>query len=205
MASQLGTSQGTLGDETTSPAPSRPRALSRTQPKASVADPVLRNALRYTISAREYESLHKYVLSRSRLVRRKVPSVNTVETYLGGGKDGAKGKGKQREDSSASNGGGGDTYNARAIRHALRVFIATGLGMKAYNVILGRIKGQKEYAVHLVYHNKMNTNINQLVISDEEGAIVQIIDTATIVISFHDSTPIPIAVPIPESSTRSVA
>lgn len=117
-----------------------------------MADPVLRNALRYTISAREYESLHKYVLSRSRLLKRKVPAVYTVERFLDeGNKEDGKGKGKARESSSSSggSGGGGDTYNARAIRHALRVFIATGLGMKAYNVIMGRIKGQKEYAIPL--------------------------------------------------------
>jgi hypothetical protein len=65
-----------------------------------------------------------------------------------------KGKGKGREGSSASNGSGGDTYNARAIRHALRIFVATGLGMKAYDLIMGRLKGQKECAIpnsHPVY------------------------------------------------------
>ncbi|KAH6645067.1 hypothetical protein BKA67DRAFT_586834 [Truncatella angustata] len=122
---------------------SRPPASSKSQARTSAADPVLRNALRYTISAREYESLHKYVLSRSRLLKRRAPSANTVERYMdGGAKDGGKGKGKAKEGSAS--GGGGDTYNARAIRHALRVFIATGLGMKAYNVLMARLKGQKD-------------------------------------------------------------
>lgn len=80
-------------------------------------------------------------------MKKRAPSVNAVEKYMGSeSKDGGKDKGKAREGSTAANGSGGDSYNARAIRHALRVFIATGLGMKAYNVIVGRLKGQKEYA-----------------------------------------------------------
>lgn len=134
--------------------PSRPRAGSRAQPRPlpaslSVADPILRNAIRYTISAREYESLHKYVLSRSRLLRRRAPSVNAVERYLDAGsssrdKDGgARGKGKPRP-KDASAGDRGDTYNARAIRHALRVFFATGLGLKVYGLVMAKLKGQKD-------------------------------------------------------------
>ncbi|KAI0116709.1 hypothetical protein F4814DRAFT_439315 [Daldinia grandis] len=126
---------------------SRPRANSKPKPRSAV-DPVLRNALRYTISAREYETLHKYVLSRSRLLRKRIPSVNAVERYMDGGgrgsvsdRDAGRGKGKEK----AANGGisRGDTYNARTIRDVLRVFIATGLGMKAYETILARVKGQK--------------------------------------------------------------
>ncbi|RYP70599.1 hypothetical protein DL769_004921 [Monosporascus sp. CRB-8-3] len=132
---------------------SRPRAGSKSKPKTP-ADPILRNALRYTISAREYEKLHKYVLSRSRLLKKRMPSVNAVENYMEGTssrrtsisrRDTGKGKGGEddivKEDSSRM---GGDTYNARAIRHALRVFIATGLGMKAYEVAIARLKGGKE-------------------------------------------------------------
>ncbi|OTB10265.1 hypothetical protein K445DRAFT_323129 [Daldinia sp. EC12] len=124
---------------------SRPRANSKPKSKSAV-DPVLRNALRYTISAREYETLHKYVLSRSRLLRKRVPSVNAVEKYMDGGRrgstsdrDASRNKGKEK----ATN-GGGDTYNTRTIRDALRVFIATGLGMRAYETILARIKAQKQ-------------------------------------------------------------
>ena len=116
----------------------------------------MRNALRYTISAREYESLHKYVLSRSRLLRKRAPTVSAVEKYMNGpGEDGTRGKGKGSKAAVASasssssapspSTGGADTYNARAIRHALRLFVATGLGMKLYNTIMARLKGQKEY------------------------------------------------------------
>jgi hypothetical protein len=149
MTSQAGTSKAAPLDISKPFATSRPRAASKSHPK-SAADPILRNALRYTISAREYESLHKYVLSRSRVLRRRVPSVNTVDKYMDGGADSrenetGKGKGKAVESTPSPNGNGGDTYNARAIRHALRVFVATGIGIKAYEVIMARLKGQKEY------------------------------------------------------------
>ncbi|TGJ80077.1 hypothetical protein E0Z10_g8686 [Xylaria hypoxylon] len=138
----------------------RPRAVSAANPKSAV-DPVLRNALRYTISAREYETLHKYVISRSRILRKRAPTVNTVEKYINGensrrgsvGRDVAKGKGKGKGKEKATPpslgpregaGGKADNYNARAIRHALRVFIATGIGAKVYEILLARIKGQKE-------------------------------------------------------------
>ncbi|KAI0601184.1 hypothetical protein F4775DRAFT_589875 [Biscogniauxia sp. FL1348] len=130
-----------------------PRPESKPRP-ASTADPVLRNALRYTISAREYEVLHKYIISRSRLLRKRAPTVNAVERYMEGGNGSArtrassigsagKGKGKGKDKAaSGGRGGGGDSYNARAIRHALRVFIATGLGSKAYETIIARVKGR---------------------------------------------------------------
>ncbi|KAI0855720.1 hypothetical protein F4860DRAFT_448462 [Xylaria cubensis] len=140
----------------------RPRAASAAKSRsASAVDPVLRNALRYTISAREYETLHKYVISRSRVLRKRAPTVNTVEKYMNGsdsnrrasvsrdaatkGKDKGKGKENAAPGSLAPRGGGsGDSYNARAIRHALRIFVATGIGAKAFEIILARVKGQQE-------------------------------------------------------------
>ncbi|KAJ8120535.1 hypothetical protein ONZ43_g2776 [Nemania bipapillata] len=121
-------------------------------------DPILRNTLRYTISAREYETLHRYVISRSRILRKRAPTVNTVEKYINGegdrrssvSRDPPKGKGKGKGKDKAPprglqpGGGGGDNHNVRAIRHALRVFVATGLGAKAYEILLARVKGQKE-------------------------------------------------------------
>ncbi|KAI2636816.1 hypothetical protein GGS21DRAFT_513380 [Xylaria nigripes] len=129
----------------------QPSAASSSNPKSAV-DPVLRNALRYTISAREYETLHKYVISRSRLLQKRAPTVSTVEKYINGeSRDSHKGKGKGKEkekekEQNVSLGVRsvmkGDSYNARAIRHALRVFVVTGLGVKAYEIILARVKGQ---------------------------------------------------------------
>lgn len=87
-------------------------------------DPILRNALRYTISPREYAALHKYILSKSRALRRAAPSPGSVEKAL-----------QPRK--------GRDDYNAKAVRHALRVFTATWIGMKAWDAIMRRL-GNKE-------------------------------------------------------------
>ncbi|KAL7820661.1 hypothetical protein V8C26DRAFT_419416 [Trichoderma gracile] len=87
-------------------------------------DPILRNALRYTISPREYAALHKYILSKSRALRRAAPSPSSVDKAL-----------QPRK--------GRDDYNAKAVRHALRVFTATWIGMKAWDVIMRRL-GNKE-------------------------------------------------------------
>ncbi|KAF5553333.1 hypothetical protein FMEXI_2467 [Fusarium mexicanum] len=90
----------------------------------AVNDPVLRNTLRYTISAHEYASLHKYILSRSRVLRRATPTPNRVEKVLQPPK-------------------GGDDYNARTVRHALRVFVMTFLGMKGWDIVAKRM-GKEE-------------------------------------------------------------
>ncbi|KAM0212724.1 hypothetical protein ACHAPQ_002545 [Fusarium lateritium] len=87
---------------------------------AATTDPVLRNTLRYTISAHEYAALHKYILSRSRVLRRSTPTPNRVEKALQPPK-------------------GGDDYNARTVRHALRVFVMTFLGMKGWDVVAKRM------------------------------------------------------------------
>lgn len=103
----------------------RPRATSSSLSSSKAAtDPVLRNALRYTVSAREYAALHKYIISRSRVLRRATPSPSSVDKALQPKK-------------------GGDDYNARAVRHALRVFVATFLGMKGWGAVAKRM-GDKE-------------------------------------------------------------
>ncbi|KND90500.1 hypothetical protein TOPH_04680 [Tolypocladium ophioglossoides CBS 100239] len=88
-------------------------------------DPVLRNTLRYTISAREYATLHKYILSRSRVLRRGAPSPASVDKAL-----------QARR--------GGDDYNVKAVRHALRVFAATWAGMKGWEAVARRMAGDKD-------------------------------------------------------------
>lgn len=85
-------------------------------------DPVMRNALRYTVSAREYAALHKYILSRSRTLRRNAPTPAAVEKSLA------------PTDASASS-----DYNAKAVRHALRVFVTTWAGMKGYEFVSKKI------------------------------------------------------------------
>ncbi|KFY44655.1 hypothetical protein V494_01395 [Pseudogymnoascus sp. VKM F-4513 (FW-928)] len=81
----------------------------------STTDPVLRNTLRYTISAKEYQVLHKYIISRSKVLKRNTPTVSQVEKLV------------DRP--------GRDDHNAAAVRASLRVFLATGAALKAWAVI----------------------------------------------------------------------
>ncbi len=126
----------------------------------STTDPILRNALRYTISAREYATLHKYVISRSRALKKRAPTVDTVQRIIEGarprkltGGKGGKGRGKGGEDGEedkAAAARGADDYNARAVRHSIRVFVATGALMKLWGVVSARLTGKKhEYAAVL--------------------------------------------------------
>lgn len=139
-------------------------------------DPILRNTLRYTISAREYALLHRYVLSRSRQLKKRVPTVETVNRIINNNNNNNNGS------SSSSSGGGGakkssisskekgkeewtvrdvgstsaglkagagamlvaDDYNARAVRHSLRVLVLTAAGMKGYALIAERLMGAKK-------------------------------------------------------------
>lgn len=155
MASRAGPSSAR------SPAPSSSSPSSVTA--RSTTDPILRNALRYTISAREYALLHKYVISRSRVLKKRAPTVDTVQRIMDGtsasahrgrahsmskGVDRRKGKGKEGDgDKAPLVGGGTDDYNARAVRHSIRVFIATGALVKLWEVASARLLGKrKEYA-----------------------------------------------------------
>lgn len=87
-------------------------------------DHIIRNTLRYTVSAREYAALHKYVLSRSRVLRRATPSPASVDKALQPKK-------------------GPDDFNAKAVRHALRVFSITWLGMKGWEAIERRLSSKE--------------------------------------------------------------
>ena len=91
----------------------------------ATTDPVLRNALRYTISAKEYQVLHKYIISRSKVLKRNTPTVSQVEKLV------------QRP--------GRDDHNAAAVRASLRVFLATSASLKAWAVIKQALfKGKAE-------------------------------------------------------------
>lgn len=126
---------------------------------AAAPDPILRNALRYTISAREYALLHRYVISRSRQLRRRAPSVETVNRLMNGDVAKQKRKGKAVEGSLSvidvgNTSAGVDAsptamvvaadYNARAVRHALRVFGVTAAGLKLWELVATRVLGQKK-------------------------------------------------------------
>lgn len=95
-------------------------------PSPAKVDPILRNALRYTISAKEYKTLHQYLLKRSPpSVRKRVPQPPRYTVLV-------------QSD---------DDFNAAAVRASLRVFVATQTGLKLWDLIttniLGRGKSQK--------------------------------------------------------------
>ncbi|KAK3332322.1 hypothetical protein B0T19DRAFT_415338 [Cercophora scortea] len=138
---------------------SSPSSSAPVSRSAAMTDPVLRNALRYTISAREYGLLHKYVISRSRMLKKRAPTVDTVQKIMDGGdttagrsralsstsSDKTQGKKKKKEsDGSVVVGGGADDYNARAIRHSIRVFVATGALMKLFGIVSARLVGGRK-------------------------------------------------------------
>ncbi|PSR84080.1 hypothetical protein BD289DRAFT_369101 [Coniella lustricola] len=148
----------------------------------ATSDPVLRNTLRYTISAREYALLHRYILSRSRQIKKRVPTVETVNKIMNGDpsvnnlnsrklrRRGSKGKERQgssdntplevKDVGSTSAGAGAgagamvgaDDYNARAVRHSLRVFGTTAAAMKLYGLVAERFLGAKRTANKQPFH-----------------------------------------------------
>jgi hypothetical protein len=108
--------------------PPDPAKIPRVSANAT-SDPILRNTLRYTISAREYETLHKYIISRSKLLKRNAPSVVRVEKLL----DRENIAGREK---------GGDDYNAAAVRASLRVFVATAASLRVWEFIGSRFLGR---------------------------------------------------------------
>ncbi|KAH8665891.1 hypothetical protein BGZ60DRAFT_565010 [Tricladium varicosporioides] len=107
----------------------------------STADPILRNALRYTISSKEYETLHKYIISRSKVLRRNAPTVAKVEKLV------------ERP--------GRDDYNAAAVRASLRVFFATGAALKAWGAIKDRLLGaQKQHGKRIPLWKSPNLRLS---------------------------------------------
>jgi len=86
----------------------------------STADPILRNALRYTISAKEYETLHKYIISRSKVLKRNAPTVARVEKII---------------DAKVSTGDHYNDYNASAVRASARVFVASAAALKIWGLV----------------------------------------------------------------------
>ncbi|PHH70154.1 hypothetical protein CDD82_7301 [Ophiocordyceps australis] len=107
----------------------------------ATADAVLRNTLRYTVSAKEYACLHRYILSKSRLVRRHVPSPASVERVLQ-----QQQLQQQQQLPHAADSPGHHDYNARAVRHALRVLVVTWLGSKAWQGVTGRLRAGRDKA-----------------------------------------------------------
>jgi hypothetical protein len=81
--------------------------------KLQPIDPILRNALRYTISAKEYQLLHQYLLSRAPVVKKRTIHPKRYDAI-------AKGR---------------DDYNVAAFRASLRLGVVTFSGLKAWELI----------------------------------------------------------------------
>lgn len=103
--------------------PSDPYPSPPPSPSQIKADPILRNALRYTLSAKEYETLHQYLISRSPPAVRKRAFQPPKYAALVQTKD---------------------DYNGAAIRASLRVFIATQTGLKLWDLIKGTLFARRE-------------------------------------------------------------
>ena len=86
-------------------------------PAKGKVDPILRNALRYTISQKEYEILHRYLLTRSPpAIRKKAPPPEKYHRIVQKGED----------------------YNAAALRTSLRVFVISQAGLQLWDRISTR-------------------------------------------------------------------
>ena len=85
---------------------------------------VLRNALRYTISEKEYRVFHEYLITHSpKAVRRKALPPSKYKSVV------------------RSN----DDFNASAIRASLRVFVASQAGLKAWDLIKDYLFTKREH------------------------------------------------------------
>lgn len=93
-------------------------------------DPITRTALRYSISPREYELLHQYLISRApERVQKRTPDPPRYEKIT-----------KARTET-------GD-YNVASFRAALRVFVAAYTGLKGFEVVsqkLAKRRGGEQY------------------------------------------------------------
>lgn len=98
--------------------PAEESASSASRP---TVNPIVRNALRVTLSAKEYKLLHEQLIKRSpSLVRSYLPTPSRFEEIVSS---------KEK-------------YNEAAIRASVRVFLATGTGLKLVDLILQKIRGE---------------------------------------------------------------
>lgn len=81
-------------------------------------DPVTRNALRYTVSAKEYELLHQYLASRAPSVQKRALPPPKYEAII-----------QTKHDASVS-----------TVRASLRVFAMTYAALKGWDVISRRLR-----------------------------------------------------------------
>jgi hypothetical protein len=106
---------------------------SEPQPSSTTTvNPILRNALRLSLSASEYRRLHQYAVKRfpATLKKKIQDRTPTPDKY------GAMVKSPRRGEEG---GGGSDKYNETAIRASLRVFLGTATGLKLFAILKQRL------------------------------------------------------------------
>jgi hypothetical protein len=96
-------------------------------------DPTVRTALRYTLSPREYELLHQYLISRAPpTVRKRAPAPAKYPSHAAKngevGKSEAAGRAEEEED-----------FNAATVRVAMRLFSGTYAGLKGWEFLSNRM------------------------------------------------------------------
>lgn len=115
---------------------SRSSLSSNGLPKRPI-DPITRTALRYTISPREYELLHQYLISRApEKVQKKTPDPKRYEKIT-----------KSTSDT-------GD-YNVATLRTALRLFVGAYTGLKAWELVSSQIASRRGGAAYVVCHARV--------------------------------------------------
>ena len=109
-----------------------------TSPTRRPLDPIARTALRYTISPREYELLHQYLISRApRPVQKRAPEPKRYAKLTAQTPE----KGKAgRGDATI---GPADDSNVVALRSAVRVFAAVYLGFKGYELVIRKLSERR--------------------------------------------------------------
>ena len=104
---------------------------SRGQPKRPI-DPITRTALRYTISPREYELLHQYLISRApERVQKRTPNPPRYEKIT-----------KSTSETS--------DYNVASFRAALRVFVAAYTGLKGWELVAHQLASRRGGAQYVI-------------------------------------------------------
>ncbi|KAK3048044.1 hypothetical protein LTR09_010559 [Extremus antarcticus] len=92
-------------------------------------DPISRTALRYSISPREYQLLHEYLISRApKPVQKRTPKPKRFE--------------KLTSTPESKNSDDPDT-NVAALRTALRVFVSVYVGFKGYETVMRKLAERK--------------------------------------------------------------
>jgi hypothetical protein len=95
---------------------SAPSPAGRPAPREKALDPIVRNALRYTLSPREYQLLHQHLLSRAPAIRTRTPPPNKYAATV-----------QARDD-----------YNAAAVRAGLRFAVLAFSTLKAWDLVKAR-------------------------------------------------------------------